>query len=237
LAEGALVSVASSRESAITEAARRLTEESGADRVLAVAADQREPAAIARWHESTVRRFGGVDLLYCNTGGPPPGAALALEDAAWHGAFDLLVMSAIRLARAVAPGLAERGGGSIVISTSSSVKEPIPSLALSNVLRGAVAALAKTLALELAPQRIRVNHLLPGRIDTDRLREIDAVHSRMAGISLDEQRTRSQGAIPMARYGEPVEFARAAVFLLSDASAYTTGASLQVDGGLIRSVL
>jgi 3-oxoacyl-[acyl-carrier protein] reductase len=130
-----------------------------------------------------------------------------------------------------------RGGGSIVFSTSSAVKEPIANLALSNVMRAGVAALAKTLSADLAPQRIRVNHLLPGRIDTDRVRQLDEARSRQAGISVEEQRTRTEKTIPLGRYGEPDEFAAAAVFLLSDASAYTTGASLQVDGGMIRATL
>jgi len=237
LAEGALVSIASSQAAAVAEAGRRLTAETGSDAVLPVEADLRDAGAIVSWHAAAVRRFGGVDLLFSNTGGPPPGAALGLDDAAWQGGFDLLVLSAIRLVRVVVPTMAARGGGSIVLSTSSSVKEPIPNLALSNVLRASVAALAKTLASELAPQRIRVNHLLPGRIETDRLRQIETMYSRQAGISVDEQRARSQSTIPLGRYGAPEEFARAAVFLLSDASSYTSGASLQVDGGLIRGVL
>jgi 3-oxoacyl-[acyl-carrier protein] reductase len=124
-----------------------------------------------------------------------------------------------------------------VFATSSGVKEPIAGLALSNVLRAGVAALAKTLSQELAPSGIRVNTLVPGRIDTDRVRELDQIRSRKAGIPVEEQRNRSVAAIPLGRYGDPDEFARAAAFLLSDASRYTTGAVLQVDGGLIRSVL
>jgi 3-oxoacyl-[acyl-carrier protein] reductase len=137
----------------------------------------------------------------------------------------------------VVPSMRARGGGAIVFSTSSSVKEPIASLALSNVLRASVAALAKTLASELAGDRIRVNSLLPGRIDTDRVRELDQVRGRQNGVSSDEQRTRTEATIPLARYGQPDEFARAAAFLLSGASGYTTGASLLVDGGLVRAVV
>jgi 3-oxoacyl-[acyl-carrier protein] reductase len=141
------------------------------------------------------------------------------------------------MVRLAVPSMKARGGGSILFSTSSSVKEPIQNLALSNVLRASVAALAKTLANELAPDRIRVNCLIPGRIDTDRVRELDEARSRQSGISVEEQRNRTAATIPLGRYGMPEEFAEAAVFLLSEASRYTTGASLQVDGGLVRSVI
>jgi 3-oxoacyl-[acyl-carrier protein] reductase len=149
---------------------------------------------------------------------------------------DLLLLSAVRMVRLAVPVMAARGGGSILMTTSSSIKEPIANLALSNVIRASVAALVKTLSNELAPQRIRVNNLLPGRIDTDRVRELDEGRAKAAGIGLDQQRQRSEATIPLGRYGAPEEFGKAAAFLLSDASAYTTGAFLQVDGGLIKGV-
>jgi 3-oxoacyl-[acyl-carrier protein] reductase len=130
-----------------------------------------------------------------------------------------------------------RGGGAILMSTSSAVKEPIPNIAISNVLRAPVAALAKTLAMELAGSGIRVNQIIPGRIGTDRVREIDEINAVKAGVPAEEQRRRSVSTIPMGRYGEPEEFGRMAAFLLSDASAYITGASVQVDGGLVRGLL
>ena len=123
------------------------------------------------------------------------------------------------------------------MSTSSSVKEPIANLSLSTVLRASVSALAKTLALELAPRRIRVNQIIPGRLDTDRVRQLDEINAKKAGVSPDVQRTRAIATIPVGRYGEPDEFGRAAAFLLSGAASYITGATLQVDGGLIRSVV
>jgi 3-oxoacyl-[acyl-carrier protein] reductase len=239
LREGARVSMASSQPRAICDAAQQLTNDIGSDAaaVLPVEADLRNGDAIVAWRDATIQRFGGVDLLFVNTGGPPPGTALSFDDAAWQKAFELLLLSTVRMIRAAVPSMTERGGGSIVVSTSSAVKEPIQNLALSNVMRAAVSALAKTLANELAPQRIRVNHLLPGRIDTDRVRQLDIARSQHAGISLEEQRARTEKTIPLGRYGVPEEFAQAAAFLLSDASAYTTGASLQVDGGMIRGVL
>src|SRR5581483_6416351 len=162
---------------------------------------------------------------------------LSFDDDAWRGAFELLVLSAIRCVRLVVPAMQARGGGAILVGTSSSVKEPIPNLALSNVLRASVASLAKTLALELASSNIRVNNLIPGRIETDRLRQLDEISAKRAGISSDEQQKRASATIPLGRYGQPDEFGRMAAFLLSDAAAYITGASIQVDGGLIRGVL
>ena len=120
--------------------------------------------------------------------------------------------------------------------TSSAVKNPIANLGLSNVLRPAVAALAKAYADELAAQKIRVNQLVPGRIATERIAYLDAANAKRLGIPVEEQRQRSAAAIPMGRYGEPEEFARAAAFLVSDAASYITGATLQVDGGAIRSI-
>ncbi len=234
--EGAHVSIASRDAAAVARAAERLGAETGRP-VLASAADLSSAPAIGRWHAATLGRFGGVDLLFANTGGPPAGPALSFDDEAWRAAFELLLMSAVRAIRLVVPSMQSRGGGAIVVATSSSVKEPIPNLALSNVLRASVAALAKTLALELAPSKIRVNNLIPGRIDTDRVRQLDAMNGQRAGISAEEQQRRSAATIPLGRYGRPDEFGRAAAFLLSDAAAYITGASLQVDGGLVKGVL
>ena len=123
------------------------------------------------------------------------------------------------------------------MSTSSSVKEPIQNLGLSTVLRASVSALAKTLALELASSNIRVNQIVPGRIDTDRVRQLDEINGKKQGMTAEQAKVKSMAAIPMGRYGEPDEFGRVAAFLLSGAASYMTGATVQVDGGLIRSVL
>jgi 3-oxoacyl-[acyl-carrier protein] reductase len=123
------------------------------------------------------------------------------------------------------------------VSTSSSVKEPIANLGLSTVVRASVSALAKTLAIELAPDRIRVNQIIPGRVETDRIRQLDDITATKQGITAEQAKAKSIAAIPLGRYGEPTEFARAAAFLLSNAAAYITGATLQVDGGLIKAVV
>jgi 3-oxoacyl-[acyl-carrier protein] reductase len=235
-AEGAHVSIASRNQEAIDAAAQVLRQQNGG-RVLATVADVTSAEAIERWHTTTVAQFGGVDLLFTNSGGPPAGRALDFGDSAWLSAFELLVLGVVRQVRLAVPSMQQRGGGAILMSTSSSVKEPIANIALSNVLRASVSALAKTLALELAGSGIRVNQLIPGRIGTDRVQEIDAINAGKAGISVEQQRERSVATIPLGRYGKPEEFGRVAAFLLSNAAAYLTGASVQVDGGLVRGVL
>jgi 3-oxoacyl-[acyl-carrier protein] reductase len=234
--EGAHVSLAARNGDALCAAANRLEQDTGR-RVLAMPVDLSVRHDVERWFAATAERFGGVDLLFSNTGGPPPGPVLAFDDAAWEAAFAQLVLSAVRLVRLVVPSMQQRGGGSIVMATSSAVKEPIPNLALSNVLRASVSALAKTLAQELASSKIRVNQIVPGRIDTDRVRQIDEANARRNGITVAEQQARSAATIAMGRYGTAEEFGAIAAFLLSDAASYVTGASILVDGGLTRSVM
>jgi 3-oxoacyl-[acyl-carrier protein] reductase len=233
--EGARVSLSSRSPEAASAAAEKIRAETGAD-VLAMAADVRSADALAHWHHETFDRFGGVDLLYTNSGGPPPGPVLKFDDAAWQGAFDLLLLSAVRMIRLAVPSMTARGGGAILLPTSSAVREPIGNLSLSSVMRSSVSSLSKTLATELAPHKIRVNQLIPGRIFTDRVQEIDADNAKRAGITVPQQQQRIFAAIPLGRYGDPEEFAAAAVFLLSDAAAYITGASLQVDGGMLHGI-
>lgn len=235
-AEGARVSITSRDRAAIDRAAAEIKNETGAT-VVASAGDLSSAQAIEAWFRATVEAFGGVDLLYANTGGPPAGAALSFDDKAWQSGFELLVMSMIRTVRLVVPSMQARGGGAILVGTSSSVKEPIANLAMSNVLRASVASLAKTLSIELAASKIRVNNLIPGRIGTDRLRQLDEINAKKAGVTIEEHRARSAASVPLGRYGAPEEFGRTAAFLLSDAASYITGASVQVDGGLLKGVL
>jgi 3-oxoacyl-[acyl-carrier protein] reductase len=233
--EGAHVVIASRDGDGIARAAQTIGRETGG-RAIAVAADLCRADAIAHWHDAALTHFGGVDLLFANTGGPPAGTALGFDDSAWQAAFELLLMSVIRTVRLVVPSMHARGGGAILVGTSSTVKEPVPSLALSNVMRAGVTSLVKTLSLELAPEKIRVNTLMPGRIATDRLRQLDEISANRAGIALDEQQQRGAAAIPVGRYGAPDDFGRVGAFLLSDAASYITGASVAVDGGLIKGI-
>ena len=146
--------------------------------------DVRSAEAISAWFEKTFERFGGVDCFIPMPADPPPGPALKFDDAAWQNAFELLLLSAIRMIRLAVPSMEARGGGAIVLPTSSAVKEPIANISLSTVMRTSVSSLSKTLALELAPRKIRVNQLIPGRIHTDRVDEIDVDNSKRAGISM-----------------------------------------------------
>jgi 3-oxoacyl-[acyl-carrier protein] reductase len=229
--EGARVSIASRDEAAIKSAAQSI----GGD-VIATALDVRSAPGIAVWAAESERKFGGIDLLFTNSGGPPAGATMSFDDRAWQDAVDLLLFSTLRMIRAAVPSMKARGGGAILVSTSSSVKEPVQNLGLSTVVRSSVSALAKTLALELAPDRIRVNQIIPGRIDTDRVRQLDDINAKKQNVSAEEAKKRAMASIPMGRYGEIEEFGRVAAFLLSGAAAYVTGATVQVDGGMIRSV-
>jgi 3-oxoacyl-[acyl-carrier protein] reductase len=234
--EGAIVSMSSRVEAAIAAAASHIQRDTGTT-VLAMPVDVRSADAIQRWIGATVERFGGIDALMTNSGGPPAGLATSFDDAAWQDAAELLLFSTLRMVRAAVPSMQARGGGAILVSTSSSVKEPIQNLGLSTVLRASVSALAKTLAIELAPSKIRVNQIIPGRIDTDRLRQLDEINAKKQGVSVLEAKAKALSAIPLGRYGEVHEFGRVAAFLLSDAASYMTGATVQVDGGMIRSVL
>lgn len=233
--EGAKVSMSSRDGAVIRAAGRRIHDETGSP-VMAHPADVTSANDLDAWHEATVNHYGGIDLLYTNSGGPPAGSVMPFDDAAWQNAFELLLLSVVRMVRLAVPSMIERGGGAIVLPTSTAVKEPIGNIALSTVMRTSVPALSKILAQELAPQKIRVNHLIPGRIHTDRVKEFDEINAKKAGITVEEQQKKSAATIAMGRYGEPDEFAAAAVFLLSDAASYITGATLQVDGGLLKGI-
>ncbi len=235
-AEGASVSISSRDEKAITDAAGRIERDTGS-RVVAMPVDVRDKDAIDRWISHSADTLGGIDALMTNSGGPPAGPAVSFDDKAWQDAADLLLFSVLRMVRGAVPHMQKRGGGAILVSTSSSVKEPIPNLGLSTVLRASVSALAKTLSLELAAQKIRVNQIIPGRIDTDRVRQLDDINAKKQGITFEAAKSKAEAAIPLGRYGNIDEFGRIGAFLLSDAASYMTGATVQVDGGQIRSVL
>ena len=198
-------------------------------RAVGVPADNGDAATPGRLIDAAREAFGRLDGALISVGGPPAGPVTAITDDQWRAAFESVFLGAARLARELVGALAD--GGSMAFVLSSSVRSPIPGLALSNGLRPGLAMLAKTLADEVGPRGIRVNGLLPGRIATDRLAELDASTGDAAAA-----RARNESVIPLRRYGEPAEFGRAAAFLLSPAASYLSGVMLAVDGGALRSL-
>lgn len=219
VADGAKVVVTGRDEQRAADAAAEL----GPDAV-GVAVDNGDPEGPARLVATARERFGGFHGILVSVGGPPPGFVADNTDEQWRAAFESVFLGAVRLARTAAAEL--EAGGVIGFVLSSSVHEPIPGLTISNGLRPGLAGFAKSLADELGPRGIRVVGLLPGRIDTDRVRELDA-------RSADPEATRaaSESRIPLRRYGTPEEFGRTAAFLLSPAASYLTGIMVPVDGG------
>lgn len=228
--DGAAVALASRTMADVAAAAAALAAETGAP-ARGYACDVRDADAITAWVAAVARDFGRIDGLVVNAGGPPPGGFAAFDDAAWQAAYELTLLSAVRMIRAAVPHLVAAGGGSIVAITSSAVREPIEGLILSNVFRAGVAALVKSLSRELAPHGIRVNTLVPGRIATARVAALDAAAAARSGGSPDAVAARHAVAIPLGRYGTPDEFGEAAAFLLSPRARYITGTTLVVDGG------
>ncbi|MCD8510885.1 MAG: SDR family oxidoreductase [Bacillus sp. (in: Bacteria)] len=180
-----------------------------------------------------VSKLGGIDVLITNAGGPPPGKFEQLMDDQWQSAFELNVMSVVRAIRFCLPYL-KKSKGKVVNITSMSMKEPVSGLLLSNVFRTGIMGLAKTLSDELAEYGILINTVGPGRIYTDRIKQLNKATASAANISETEVREKSEASIPLGRYGKPEEFANAILFLASDMNSYITGQAFVVDGGLTK---
>lgn len=234
-AEGAHV-VMFSRDEGSIEAAAAEVQALARDgsQVLGVKADVTRQADLERVVNATVERFGGVAILFNNAGGPKPGMFDTLTDDDWQTAFELNLMSAIRLTRLCLPHMRAKHWGRVITSTSSSVKQPLPTLMLSNAVRSATTAWSKTLSDQVAQDGITVNTLAPGRIDTERIRQIDTDLAQRQGRKREDLERESLASIPVRRYGRPDEFGAAAAFLCSEPASYITGVTLLVDGGLFR---
>jgi 3-oxoacyl-[acyl-carrier protein] reductase len=199
-------------------------------------ADMSQSAQIAPLVAAAVAALGGLDILVCNAGGPPPGTFESTEVEAWATGHELTLMSTVRLIKAALPHLKQSGQGRIVIITSISVRQPIGNLLLSNAYRAAVTGMAKTLSTEVGRQGVTVNMLAPDGVLTDRVRSIQADLAQRTGRSIDELKEEYVNAVPLGRYGDPSEFGAACAFLCSRQAGYITGQTLGVDGGKLQGV-
>ena len=235
-AEGAELVMCARTEGALREAAEGVRRASGV-RVVDVAANLSDPAGVDAVLDAATREFGRVDVLVTNTGGPPAGPFESHSRETWRDAVRQNLESVLDLTRGVLPGMKERRWGRIVNVTSIAVKQPVDNLILSNSVRAAVTGFARTLANEVAPFGVTVNSVLPGYTRTQRVDELAARNAQLRGTSPDAERAKWEGQIPMARLGEPDEFAAAVAFLASARASYITGQNLAVDGGWIRGLL
>ncbi len=230
--EGASVAISARTEKRLEEAAAGI----GAN-CIGVVCDVSDAASIERAYAEVVDRAGPIEILVSNSGGPPPGDFNDHDDASLHDAYQLLVASAWRLTKAVLPAMIEKERGVLIYVTSSSTKEPIPGLLLSNMMRPAVVALAKSLSKEFGPQGIRALCVTPGRIATPRVRTLDKSRADAAGVPIEKIQQESTATIPLRRYGVPTEFGDVVAFLASDHASYMTGTSVVVDGGALDGLL
>lgn len=234
--EGASVAMCARGEEALERARDEIAESTGAE-VIAVAGDVSRAGDVERIARATIEKFGRVDILVTNAGGPPSGKFESLTREMWQQAVDLTLMSVINLTSAVLPGMKERKWGRVINVTSIAVKQPVDGLMLSNSLRSAVTGFARTLANEVAPLGITVNNILPGYTRTERVEQLSEAAAKRDGTTHEAAVGKWEAEIPMRRLGEPREFAALAAFLASERASYITGTSISVDGGWIKGLL
>ena len=231
--EGARVVISARDTETLTRTAESIAAETGAQ-VVPVGADSSRAEDITRLISTAHERFGRIDALIVNAGGPPAGKFMDFDDPAWQAAVDLTLMSAVRAARAVVPIMKAQGGGSITFITSVGVKHVLDNLLLSNSLRLAVVGMAKGMSHELGPDNIRVNVICPGYTATDRITSLAKANATRNNTSVEEELAKTGKNVPLGRVAAPEEFGRACVFLASPAASYITGIALMVDGGMSR---
>ena len=234
--EGARVAISARNPESLQRAAAEIESETqGACRAFPL--DVTEHDAIYEVHQAIASDLGTVSILVSNAGGPPAGTFDSLNEKQLRAAFELTLASAWHLAKAVRPGMEQAGGGSIIFVTSTSVKEPIPKLLFSNMMRPAVVGMAKAMSQELGPAGIRVCCVAPGRIDTARSHELDEAEAQVSGKTPAEARAARESMIPLRRTGRPEEVGDVVAFLASERASYLTGITVAVDGGTLKGLL
>ncbi|WP_099156994.1 SDR family oxidoreductase [Virgibacillus ndiopensis] len=234
--EGAHVLISSRNKETLKEAVEEIKMESGNEHVRYTVCDITNPESIKQLVATAVEWNGKVDILINNAGGPPAGGFDKFSDEDWQKAYELNLLSFIRLIREVLPHMRKTGEGKIVNFASSSIKQTLDNLILSNTFRAGIVGLSKSLSQELAKDNIMVNTVGPGRIATDRVAELDQIRADKTGVSYEQLREQTEQSIPIGRYGRPDEFAKMVVFLSSGANTYITGQSFVVDGGLVKAL-
>jgi len=231
--EGAHVAINARDPEKLALAAAQLTDP-GNGGCLALAGDLLDPALPEKLIDQVNQKWGGLDILITNAGGPPPGAFESFDDQDWQKAVDLSLMAHVRLIRAAIPWLKKSKTPSVLTVTSYSVKQPIPNLVLSNAVRAATVGLTKSLALELGSAGIRFNSILPGWTETERVTQLMEARAKANGTTVEAEIAKQAQESPLGRMGQPEEFGRAAAFLVSPAASYITGVMLTVDGGMYK---
>jgi 3-oxoacyl-[acyl-carrier protein] reductase len=234
--EGCKVAINGRDEFNLLEAAHKIHKETNV-LTYPVVGDVSDPAVPEKLIADTVKLLGGLDILITNAGGPPPGSIDSLDEAAWQKGVDMSLMAHVRLIKAALPFLRKSASASVLTVTSFTVKQPLENLLLSNSIRTAVIGLTKSLALELGREGIRVNSILPGWTETERVTDLMTARATANKSTVEEETRKQAAAIPLGRMGQPEEFADAAAFLVSPAASYITGVMLSVDGGLIKGTL